>query len=56
MSDRFARYLHREHSRLEVELEAALRKRFPDELACNRLKKLKLVVKDQIREAERLPA
>jgi len=52
MSDRFANYLRREHGRLETELQSALSSRFPDEKACVRLKKLKLAVKDQIREAE----
>lgn len=52
MSDRFASYLKREHSRLETELQAALKSRFPDEEACVRLKKLKLAIKDQIREVE----
>lgn len=53
MSDRFLTYLKREHSRLEEELRTALKSRFPDEVRCARLKKLKLAVKDQIEEAER---
>jgi hypothetical protein len=52
MSDKFASYLKREHGRLETELQAVLSSRFPDEADCARLKKLKLALKDQIREIE----
>lgn len=48
MSAEFVAYLKREHDRLERELEAATKRRDPDQFEIARLKKLKLAVRDQI--------
>lgn len=48
MSDHFLNYLKREHTRLEGELRTAAASVFPDQVQLQRLKKLKLAVKDQI--------
>lgn len=48
MSDRFFRYLTREHARLERLLEEQRRRPFPDDVEIARLKKAKLMVKDQM--------
>ena len=48
MSDRFFHYLAREHARLEALIEEQRRRPLPDDMEIARLKKAKLVVKDQI--------
>nr|WP_047167242.1 YdcH family protein [Sphingomonas sp. Y57] len=48
MSDRFFRYLTREHARLEALIEEQRRRPLPDDMEIARLKKAKLAVKDQI--------
>jgi len=48
MSNRFLNYLEREHARLEAAIADEMRQRRPDELLLVRLKKQKLMVKDQI--------
>lgn len=48
MSNRFLNYLEREHARLESAIADEIRQRRPDDLALARLKKQKLIVKDQI--------
>lgn len=48
MSNHFLNYLEREHARLEAAIADEMRQRRPDELALVRLKKQKLIVKDQI--------
>ncbi|QCB55774.1 DUF465 domain-containing protein [Sphingopyxis sp. PAMC25046] len=48
MSSKHIEYLRREHARLEAEIDREARQRRPDEVLMARLKKLKLVVKDQI--------
>lgn len=52
MSDEFIDYLKREHQRLEREIEAELGQVRPDDVLLARLKKLKLVLKDQIARHE----
>ncbi|MBD3760536.1 YdcH family protein [Sphingomonadaceae bacterium G21617-S1] len=46
--NRFLAYLHREHARLDAELTEHQRRLRPDEAEISRLKKAKLLVKDQI--------
>jgi len=48
MSDRFFRYLTREHARLERLLDEQRRRPLPDDAEIARLKKAKLMVKDQM--------
>jgi len=48
MSNRFLDYLEREHARLEQAIADLLRRPFPDDLEIARLKKQKLLIKDQI--------
>jgi hypothetical protein len=55
MSNRFFRYLEREHARLDAAIQAEQAKLRPDDAELARLKKLKLAVKDQLaawRESE----
>ena len=53
MSKSILPYLKREHARLEQEIEQECRGKRPDQVAIARLKKLKLVLKDQIAQLER---
>ncbi len=48
MSSKHIDYLRREHARLEAEIDREARQRRPDEILIARLKKLKLVIKDEI--------
>ncbi|KRB80806.1 hypothetical protein ASE00_17460 [Sphingomonas sp. Root710] len=48
MSNRFFTYLEREHSRLEALIAAESRRPRPDDLEITRLKKQKLMVRDQL--------
>lgn len=48
MSEQFLRYLDREHARLEAAIAAELARPRPDTTEVMRLKKAKLVVKDQL--------
>ena len=48
MANRFFDYLEREHSRLEQAIADLNRRPAPDNLAIARLKKQKLLIKDQI--------
>jgi len=48
MSDRFFRYLTREHARLEALIEEQRHRPRPDDAEIARLKKAKLMVKDQM--------
>jgi uncharacterized protein YdcH (DUF465 family) len=48
MSEHFLRYLEREHARLEALIDELRGHRWPDEAEISRLKKAKLLVKDQI--------
>lgn len=48
MSERFLSYLRREHDRLEAELAVHYRRPLPDEAEIRRIKKAKLLVKDQL--------
>jgi len=48
MTDRFFSYLQREHARLEGLIAEESRRVRPDEAVLARLKKQKLLVKDQI--------
>ncbi len=52
MSQKLLSYLNREHARLEKEIAALMKQRFPDEIGIARLKKLKLAVKDQIAQLQ----
>jgi hypothetical protein len=52
MSQKLLNYLHREHARLEEEIEALTKQRLPDQIGIARLKKLKLAVKDQIAQIQ----
>ena len=52
MSERFLAYLRREHARLQDLIDSEQRRPLPDQLQLARLKKLKLVVRDQIAELE----
>jgi hypothetical protein len=52
MSDKFISYLQTEHQRLEREIEDELKQLRPDDILLARLKKLKLVIKDQIARHE----
>jgi len=58
MSNRFLAYLEREHARLEQALAVAERGRLPDSFEIARIKKQKLIVKDQIAhwQSEKLDA
>jgi len=58
MSNRFLAYLEREHARLEQALAVAERRRPPDGFEVARIKKQKLIVKDQIAhwQSEKLDA
>lgn len=56
MSKVFLGYLRREHDRLEEMIAAARRRPLPDQLELERLKKLKLVVRDQIAEFQTMVA
>jgi hypothetical protein len=53
MSDRFLRYLEREHDRLEAAIDNLRSSRGSDDAAIARLKKQKLAVKDQIAQWQR---
>ena len=53
MSDRFLKYLEREHERLEAALHEQRSRPIPDEAAMMRLKKQKLAIKDQIAQWQR---
>lgn len=60
MSNRFFAYLEREHARLEALIAAENRRPRPDDIEISRLKKQKLMVRDQLdrwrtdaREAQR---
>ncbi|RYD89362.1 MAG: DUF465 domain-containing protein [Sphingomonadales bacterium] len=48
MSERFLHYLEREHARLEGLIAEENRRVRPDDIEIARLKKAKLLVKDQI--------
>jgi hypothetical protein len=48
MSNRFLSYLEREHARLEQAIADLSRRPVPDDLAIAKLKKQKLLVKDQV--------
>ncbi|AQA00618.1 hypothetical protein BWQ93_02480 [Sphingopyxis sp. QXT-31] len=48
MSSKHIDYLRREHARLDAEIDREARQRRPDEVLIARLKKLKLLVRDQI--------
>jgi hypothetical protein len=48
MSDYFLRYLEREHARLEAAIAAEQGRPWPDTAEVARLKKAKLLVKDQL--------
>ncbi|KKC26567.1 hypothetical protein WP12_08220 [Sphingomonas sp. SRS2] len=48
MSNRFFAYLEREHARLETLVAEQLRRPMPDTIEIAKLKKQKLMVKDQI--------
>jgi hypothetical protein len=48
MSERFLHYLEREHARLERRIAEEARRPRPDDIEMARLKKAKLLVKDQI--------
>lgn len=48
MSEHFLRYLEREHARLERMIAEEIRRPRPDDVEIARLKKQKLVVKDQL--------
>ena len=48
MSEYFLQYLEREHARLEAAIAEELRRPQPDPTELRRLKKTKLLVKDQI--------
>jgi hypothetical protein len=52
MSPKLSDYLHREHARLEREIEVLMQQRLPDQVGIARLKKLKLAVKDQIAQMQ----
>ncbi len=49
MTDRYLDYLSREHARLENEIRLESKRPRPDEVLIARLKKLKLALKDQMR-------
>lgn len=53
MSDYLLNYLKREHARLEGELAREEAKFLPDQIQVQRLKKLKLAVKDRIAQVEK---
>ena len=53
MSDYLLNYLKREHARLEGDLVREERKFLPDQVQIQRLKKLKLAVKDRIAQVEK---
>lgn len=53
MSDYLLNYLKREHARLEGELAKVEASFLPDRIQLQRLKKLKLAVKDQIAQIEK---
>jgi len=53
MSDHLLNYLKREHARLKGDLAREERKFLPDQVHLQRLKKLKLVVKDRIAQVEK---
>ena len=53
MSEHFLRYLEREHARLEAELTAEQARPWPDAATVARLKKAKLLVKDQLAQWQR---
>lgn len=48
MSDHFLRYLEREHARLEAAIAAEQKRPAPDTGEVARLKRAKLLVKDQL--------
>ncbi|KQX25063.1 MULTISPECIES: YdcH family protein [unclassified Sphingomonas] len=48
MSENFLRYLEREHARLEAAIAEQQRRLWPDDAEIARLKKAKLLVKDQL--------
>ena len=48
MSNRFLQYLEREHARLEMLIADESRRLRPDDIEISRLKKQKLLVRDQI--------
>lgn len=48
MSNRFFAYLEREHARLEALIADENRRPRPDDIVITRLKKQKLMVKDQL--------
>ncbi len=48
MSESFLRYLEREHARIDALIAEHRRHRWPDEVEISRLKKAKLLVKDQL--------
>jgi hypothetical protein len=48
MSEHFLRYLEREHARLEAAIAEQQRRLWPDDAEIARLKKAKLLVKDQL--------
>ena len=52
MSQKLLDYLHREHARLEEEIEVLMKQRLADQIGIARLKKLKLAVKDQIAQMQ----
>ena len=52
MTDRYLEYLSREHARLEDEIRLESTRSGPDEVLIARLKKLKLVLKDQMQNWE----
>lgn len=58
MSDRFFAYLDREHERLERLIAQEMRRPRPDDMQIRRLKKAKLLVRDQLAQwqAEARPA
>jgi hypothetical protein len=53
MSERFLQYLRREHARLESLINREATKPVSDRLLVARLKKLLLLVRDQIAELEK---
>ena len=48
MSEHFLRYLQREHARLEAAIADEQRRPQPDGIEISRLKKAKLMVRDQL--------
>lgn len=50
--DYFLRYLEREHARLEAAIDEQLKRPWPDTAEIARLKKAKLLVKDQLAQWE----